>query len=277
MGRKKIILFPLIALFFSLSAQAQTEKYAMGYIVNGKDTIFVDELPAARCHPRSYMSKQEWVKYYKRVHNFSKAYPYALFISQTVRETDSIFIARGYTEKQKEQYLNCMKNELVDNFDPILRQLTLSQGLMMIRLIDRETGRTPYSLIHDYLGVMNAGFWQGVAKVFKGDLKRRYDQFGEDKDLEDLVYQWNRGEFDELYSFIFGKPKPEIYIPPKFRQPYYESLTVNARGKIKQRKLTKEEKALYDKEKKENAQKVKDLKKAAAEQKKAAKKNAKKR
>ena len=191
--------------------------YVMNYMVIGKDTIFVDELPPATVHPRENMSKTEWVKYYKRVHNFSKAYPYALLVSRVINQTDSLFRTDNYTKRQQEKYLNHLKDDLLNDFEPIFKKLTLSQGLMMIRLIDRECGQTPYYILKDYLGGVAAGFWQGVAKMFKGDLKQPYDKFGEDKDLEELVGYWEREDFDWLYYSIFGKTRPEIYIPQRFR------------------------------------------------------------
>ena len=90
---------------------------------------------------------------------------------------------------------------------------------MMIRLIDRECGQTSYYVLKHYLGGLTAGFWQGVAKLFKANLKQPYDRFGEDKDLEELVGYWQRGEFGMLYKSIFGKPRPDIYIPERFRDP----------------------------------------------------------
>ena len=163
------------------------------------------------------MNKRDWVKYYKRVHNFSKAYPYALMISQIINETDSTIAAENFTRRQREKFLNRKKEELLKDFDPVFRKLTLKQGLMMIRLIDRECGMTPYYILKNYLGGATASFWQGVAKLFKGNLKQPYDRYGEDKDLEELVGYWQRGEFDSLYYMIFGKPRPEILVPERYR------------------------------------------------------------
>jgi len=202
----------------SLQAQNRRELKVMEYYVVGQDTIYIDELPPAVIHPRQTMSKRDWVQYYKRVHNFSKAYPYALLISRVINETDSLFEAEHFTKRQREKYLNKKKEELLKDFEPLFRKLTLKQGLMMIRLIDRECGRTPYYIVKDYLGGAAAGFWQGVAKMFKGNLKQPYDRFGEDKDLEELVGIWERGEFDNLYWIIFGKPRPEIPVPERYRQ-----------------------------------------------------------
>lgn len=213
----------LLAVLSSLSARAQDnrrELKVMEYYVYKGDTIYVDELPPAVIHPRQTMSRRDWVKYYKRVHNFSKSYPYALMVARVIKETDSIFVADNYTRRQQDKYLNRMKEDLVKDFDPVFRKLTLRQGLMMIRLIDRECGQTPYYILKRYLGGATAGFWQGVAKMFKGNLKQPYDRFGEDKDLEELVGYWHRGEFEDLYWMIFGKPAPEVYIPDRFKEVY---------------------------------------------------------
>lgn len=197
-------------------SKAQNSK-VMLYEVVGRDTIYIDELPPAVIHPRQYMKKKEWKQYYQRVHNFSKAYPYALFVSAKIKETDSLFEARGYNRRQRDKYLNRLKDELLREFEPIFRTLTLKQGLMMIRLIDRECGLTPYYILKHYLGGASAGFWQGIAKLFKGNLKQPYDRFGEDKDLEELVAIWQRGEYPSFYFWIFGKPMPHIIVPDRYR------------------------------------------------------------
>ena len=197
---------------------APKKGYIMEYFIDGNDTIYVATLPPASISARSKMSKIEWRDYYQRVHNFSKAYPYALFVAQVINDTDSLFVKEHYNRRQQDRYLNKLKDDLLKEFDPIFRQLTLKQGLMMIRLIDREVGKTPYVIIKDYLGGVNAGFWQGVAKLLKGNLKQQYDKDNEDKDLEMLVEIWEKGEFDDLYWSIFGKDRPGIYIPTRFRQ-----------------------------------------------------------
>ena len=221
--KKRTVIFVfsvLLAALLAPSAHAQSnrrELKVMEYYVYKGDTIFVDELPPAVIHPKQTMSRRNWVKYYKRVHNFSKAYPYAILIARVINQTDSLFAADHYTKRQQDKYLNKMKDDLINEFDPLFRKLTLKQGLMMIRLIDRECGQTPYYILKRYLGGTTAGFWQGVAKVFKGNLKQPYDKYGEDKDLEELVGYWERGQFDDLYEMICGKPRPEIYIPERFR------------------------------------------------------------
>lgn len=239
-----VLTFALAAFLPSFAQGYVSEQNILRYEIDARgDTIYVDEITPARIHPKTYLTKRQWRARARRVHNFSKAYPYALFIAQTIRETDSLFAARNYTERQQDKYLASIKDELLNNFEPLFRQLTLTQGLMMIRLIDREVGMPPYEIIRKYLGKVNASFWQGVAKLFKGDIKQRYEPEGEDADLEELCKAWNYGEFDDLYLWLFGKPRPEIFIPEKFREPYYKSLEQNKeRGRAARRNKKKEKK-----------------------------------
>ncbi|NMB37815.1 MAG: DUF4294 domain-containing protein [Bacteroidales bacterium] len=192
--------------------------HVMQYVIEGRDTIFIDEIMPSVIHPRQTMSKREWTRYYKRVYNFSRAYPYALLVSKVIKDTDSLFVTDKMSKRKQERYLNKMKDDLIKEFDPIFRNLSLKQGLMMIRLIDREAGMTPYYIIRHFYSGATAGFWQGVARLFKGDLKRSYDRFGEDRDLEELVGYWERGEFEELYFEIFGQAPKPIYVPERFRE-----------------------------------------------------------
>ena len=101
-----LLVVALAALLQAAPAYAQDKRRdinVMEYVVVGKDTIYLDEIPPAVIHPRKTMNRRDWVQYYKRVHNFSKAYPYALLISQVINSTDSLFIADNYTRRQQDK------------------------------------------------------------------------------------------------------------------------------------------------------------------------------
>ena len=114
--------------------------------------------------------------------------------------------------RKKEVYINRLQKELLDAYKQPLKNMTISQGKLLIRLVDREIGKAPYSVIKEYKNGLSAGFWQGVAKIFGQDLTTHYDPKGEDKMTEYLVEKWQRGEFDALYYSIFWEmPKhPDI-------------------------------------------------------------------
>ena len=65
--------------------------------------------------------------------------------------------------------------------------MTINQGRLLMKLIDRECERTSYDLIKNYRGSVSAFFWQGVARVFGSSLKSEYNAQKDDKVLERVI------------------------------------------------------------------------------------------
>lgn len=188
------------------------------YSVENGDTVYYDNIRPARVFQKMPKQKgKEWRKYYRLVHNFSKAYPYALVAKRMVQETDSVIAADHLTGLKKERYINHLQKELFGVFEKQMRNLTVSQGMLIMKLIDRETGQTSYELIRGYKGGITAGFWQGVARMFDEDMKKPYDPNGEDAQVEELVQLWWDGDFPALYWSLFWKDPPVVEIPEKYR------------------------------------------------------------
>ena len=197
---------------------APQEKEVLRYIVDGKDTVFVDEIRASKVYSRVPRQKgREWRKYYRLVHNFSKAYPYALVAKKLVVEADSIIAADRLKGAKREKYISKVQTELFEVFEGQMRKLTVSQGALIMKLVDREVGKSSYSIIKGYKSGVTAAFWQGIAKIFGSDLKKPYDPEGEDKAVEELVQIWEDGDFPALYWSLFWKDPPEMPIPEKYR------------------------------------------------------------
>jgi len=186
-----------------------TESVMKFFIANG-DTIFIDELvPAVVYNKPRGRQNREWRRYYKLVYNFGKAYPYALLAKQEMKGTDEYIAKHNLKGREKEKYVKSLEIKLFHKFEKPLRHFSFSQGHLLLRLIDRELGMTPYYLIKSYENGVTAAFWQGVAKIFKSDMKKPYDKFGIDKPTEELVQIYQAGNFNYLYYSIFGKFPPE--------------------------------------------------------------------
>lgn len=225
-GVKYIVFVVMLLGLFSggsVEGYAQTnpqkieDKIVMGYIVEGGDTVFVDEIRPSKVYSRLPKQKgKEWRKYYRLVHNFSKAYPYALVAKKLVIEADSTIAADNLKGAKREKYINQVQKELFDVFEGQMRSLTVSQGALIMKLIDREVGKSSYNIIKGYKSGITAGFWQGIAKIFGSDLKKPYDPEGEDALTEELVKIWEAGDFDVFYFSIFWKEPPQMPIPEKY-------------------------------------------------------------
>ena len=188
------------------------------YKVIKGDTVFVEKIRPSKCYSRLPRQKsKEWRKYYRLVHNFAKTYPYALASKKILLSVDSTIVAEGMKRSKKDKYVNQMQKELFRVFEEPMRSMTVSQGALLMKLIDREVGKTSFNIIKDYKNSMAAGFWQGIAKLFGSDMKKPYDPKGDDKQTEELVKLWEEGEFDLLYFAIFMKEPPRPDIPAKYR------------------------------------------------------------
>lgn len=196
----------------------KSEGGELQYFVENGDTIYFDHITASKVYSRLPKQKgKEWRKYYKLVHNFSKAYPYALVAKKLVVEADSTIAADRLKGAKREKYISSVQKELFDVFEGQMRKLTVSQGALIMKLIDREVGKSSYNIIKGYKSNLTAGFWQGVAKMFGSDLKKPYDPEGEDANTEELVKIWESGDFPAFYWSLFWEYPQEMPIPEKYR------------------------------------------------------------
>ena len=194
-----------------------SEGGTMQYIVEDGDTIYFDTIKASKVFSKLPKQKgKEWRKYYRLVHNFSKAYPYALVAKKLVAEADSTIAARNLKGVKREKYITQVQSELFEVFEGQMRSLTVSQGALIMKLIDREVGKSSYNIIKGYKSGITAGFWQGIAKIFGSDLKKPYDPEGEDARTEELVKIWEAGDYEAFYFSVFWKEMPIMPIPEKY-------------------------------------------------------------
>ena len=118
-------------------------------------------------------------------------------------ELEIWYRSRKLTDKAREKFIKDFEKQLFAEFEKPLRKMTISQGKLLLKLVDREIGQSSFQLIKEYKGGFNAVFWQGIAKLFGSDLKKPYDRYGEDKITEELVQMYNNGTFDYLFYSIF--------------------------------------------------------------------------
>lgn len=188
--------------------------YLMRWEINENgDTIFTEELRPARVFARVPKQKgKEWRKYYRLVFNFNKVYPYALVGRKMMAQVDSTLAAEPLKRSERNQYIKSVERELFRLFEKDIRKMTISQGMVLMRLVDRECGMPPYDIIKTYEGEFAAGFWQFIARLFDADLKRRYDPQDKDHQIEELVQIWDSGDWDGFYWSIFWENPPRTVI-----------------------------------------------------------------
>ena len=199
----------LAAFATTLGAQTLTTRvpkgYPMYYEVHDGDTTYFDTLDPIWVFPRGrgFKGKGDWRKEYRLVYNFNKIYPYALVGRKMMAQVDSTIAADATKKSQRTQYIKNVEKELLSLFTQDIRNMTTSQGLLLMRLIDRECGMSAFDIIKTYESGFAANFWQLVAKLWSQDLKSRYDPKGKDAKIEELVTIWDEGNWDQFYFSVF--------------------------------------------------------------------------
>lgn len=196
-------------------AKSWQERIYLEYYVEDKgDTVYVDELRPSVVFPRIKRNTPDLRKYARLVYNFNRVYPYTSVARQIIDKADADIA--GMRRIQKERYVNKVQEQLLDDFSDVARKMTISQGKLLIRLVDREVGKTPYSIVKTYKSGVAAGFWQGIAKLFGHNLKTPYDPKGEDRMTEYLIEKWEAGQFEALYYSIFLEWPVKVEVPLKY-------------------------------------------------------------
>jgi hypothetical protein len=161
--------------------------YILEGVVNDGDTIGNVNMNEIVVFPElEFDSKRERRKYAKLIKDLKKVYPYAIKARNTLIEMEWEF-RKLESERAKKQYIKKVEKELKDQFKADLKDLTITQGRLLLKLIDRETGRTSYKILREMKGGFSAVFWQTIARVFGHDLKADYEPYGKDRLIERIV------------------------------------------------------------------------------------------
>ncbi|QIA07272.1 DUF4294 domain-containing protein [Draconibacterium halophilum] len=185
----KRLLFILIFLLGTWLAGAQendTSDVYIGYVEDGDTIIFknIKEIPVFP--DREFKNKRQYRRYTRYVRKVKKVYPLAVKARELLKKYEPEYNALE-TGKERRKLMKKLEKELLAEHKDELKRWSISDGRILLKLINRETERTPYGLIKDFRGGFSATFWQGIAKLFRNDLKAGYDPAEEDQVLEEIV------------------------------------------------------------------------------------------
>ncbi|MDR1459138.1 MAG: DUF4294 domain-containing protein [Bacteroidales bacterium] len=191
----RIYLFNILFIIFGIHEMtAQNNGFLVPVVIDGKDTLPCITLPnyVVIGYP-SGLSKREINRYTKLVRNIIKVYPYARLAAQKLKEYDDLLVKIPNVKEQK-RLMKIAEKQLRKEFGKSIEDLTFSQGIILLKLVDRETSRTTYQIVDELRGSLRAFFYQAIARLFKYNLKDKYDPKGRDKEIEKIVLLIERGE-----------------------------------------------------------------------------------
>ena len=158
-----------------------------GWAVMGSDsTLQVDILPVY-----VFNKKADLRQYRRLVEAVKRTYPLAQIAKRKMYDMEEVLLTLNKKEQQK--YIKQCYKQILDEYTPVAKRMTRTQGRVLVKLIDRETDYTAYEVIREFRGGFVASFWQGIGRIFGHNLKSEYDKENEDRVLEQIVLYYEAG------------------------------------------------------------------------------------
>lgn len=188
-----VIFFILSSTFLCAQENEQGKGIVTKAIILDGDTLPVFWIREVRITaPLLFKSKGQAISWTKLVQNVKKVYPYAKIAGKKMREYNEI-LRPVESKKERRRLIDKMQDELFAEFEKDLRSLTITQGKLLVKLIDRETNSRTYDIIRDYRGGIIAGFWQVAGSFFGYNLKEPYEPDGKDREIETICIMIENG------------------------------------------------------------------------------------
>ena len=180
---------------FSNPAEPIKGDVVYGKIDENGDTLLIVYLPEVDIDlMQRYLQIIDTRQGRRLANNVRKVYPYAKLAGAKMQEYDSV-LASVSDKNERNRLMKQAEKEITDQYTEELKDLTITQGLILIRLIDRETGNTSYQVVQELRGKVRAFFYQGFARLWGYNLKTEYDPHNnpEDDEIETIMTLLERG------------------------------------------------------------------------------------
>jgi len=189
---RHLLIILLLCIVSSSDAQwksGQHDTLWVPYIVYEGDTMTYKVMDQVNVVGKMTDEQRAYLKKWTRLRNaVYVTYPYAKKASHIINDV-VINLNKIQDAQQRKKYLSTREKELKKEFTEPLTALSVYQGKILMKLINRETRNTCYDLIKEYRGGFTARFWQTVAWVFGSSLKQDYDPKGPDAEMESIVLE----------------------------------------------------------------------------------------
>ena len=180
---------------FSTPKEPTTGTVVYGRIEENGDTTLIVFLPEVDIDlMQRYLQITDTRQGRRLANNVKKVYPYAKLAGAKMHEYDSV-LANVSDKSERNRLMKQAEKEITDQYTAELKNLTITQGLILVRLIDRETGNTSYQVVQELRGKVRAFFYQGFARLWGYNLKTEFDPRNnpEDDEIDTIMTLLERG------------------------------------------------------------------------------------
>ena len=143
--------------------------------------------------PIRFKNKKQEQHYNRLVLNVKKTLPIAKLVKMAIVETYD-YLETLPTKRERDEHIRLVEKGLKKQYTPMMKQLTYSQGKLLIKLIDRECNQSSYELVKAFMGGFKATAYNTFASLFGASLKKGYDEEGDDKLVERIVLMIESGQ-----------------------------------------------------------------------------------
>lgn len=163
--------------------------------IEGNDTVIQVQIGDIWIYPvRKFKNKKQEQNYSRYVAKVKKVYPLAVEAKILLDKYEPQYYAIE-SKRDRKKLMKNLEKELLDKHKEELKKWSISDGKILLKLINRETNRSAYNIIENFRGEFSAVFWQGIARLFKNNLKDGYDPENEDRMLEEVVRKIESGYY----------------------------------------------------------------------------------
>ncbi len=192
---KRLCSLILICTSFTFAARAQESQTGLKLpvIVIENDTMPHVDLSTIYVYPeQKFKNRNDEQQFWRLAMRVKKVLPYAREAAGLLHKYE-MEVPPDASDKDRRVYIRNAEKELMEKYGPSFKKMSINDGRVLIKLIDRETCRISYDIIHDLKGGFSAVFWQGVARIFGNNLKSQYDPMGEDRQIELIIHYIEMG------------------------------------------------------------------------------------
>lgn len=198
---KRILFFIFLSSLATLASFAQSKEettsiggYMVPVCVYQGDTIPSLRMPVLYVFkPLNFKSEKKRREYNRLVRNVKKTLPIAKEVNRAIIETYE-YLQTLPDEKARQKHLKLVEKSIKEQYTPVMKKLTFSQGKLLIKLVNRQTDSSSYELVKAFLGPFKAGFYQAFASLFGASLKKEYHPEGEDAMTERIILLVESGQ-----------------------------------------------------------------------------------
>jgi len=162
-------------------------------IINGDTMQSYQAKPILILPTPVFPNNDDLKKFRKLVRNLKVVYPYAK-LAKTIFQDAERTIDTMPNKRLRNIYIKQREKELMSQYKDELEHLSVTQGQLLMKLMNREVNKTTYEIVQQLRGSMQAFMWQQLARLFGSNLKVGYDPNGEDKMIERILILIENGQ-----------------------------------------------------------------------------------